>query len=90
MKTLRVKKQFKKDLRNALEDPNKNTERLQVAIDILLEMGTLPDEYYPHPLIGNWKPHWECHIQPNFLLIWTYTEDEIILARCGTHAELFS
>jgi len=89
MKKLRVKKQFKKDLKNALKDPNKNTKRLQIAIDILLEIGTLPEEYYPHLLIGNWKPHWEYHIQPDFLLIWASTENEIDLVRCGTHAELF-
>lgn len=89
MKRLRVKKQFKKDLKKALKDSNKDTERLQAAIDILLAADALPDEYFPHPLLGQWKPHWECHIQPDFLLIWETTETEIILARCGTHSELF-
>ncbi len=90
MKNLRIKKQFKKDIKKALKDANKDTVSLQQAIDILLAIDTLPKEYSPHQLVGNWKPHWECHIQPDFLLIWESTEDEIILVRCGSHAELFN
>jgi mRNA interferase YafQ len=40
---------------------------------------------------GEWKPHMECHVQPDFLLIWDvdWTAQWLILARCGSHSELF-
>jgi len=40
-------------------------------------------------LAGNWKPYWDCHIQPNFLLIYEVTETEVHLRRCGSHSDLF-
>ncbi len=91
MKKLRVKKQFKKDRKKALKEPEKNTARLQSVIDVLLENEALGQEYKAHQLAGNWKPHWGCHIQPDFLLIYGFNEeaDELILTRCGSHSELF-
>ncbi|WP_417880565.1 type II toxin-antitoxin system YafQ family toxin [Vibrio sp.] len=46
---------------------------------------------HPHILQGNWKPHRECHLQPDLLLIWDIDleSNELILVRCGSHAELF-
>ena len=92
MLKIRAKKQFKKDLKRALNDPKKDTDLLLQLIDEhLAKTGTVPAEYKPHPLIGNWKPHMECHVQPDFLLIWDVGWDaqELILARCGSHADLF-
>ena len=89
---IKVKKQFKKDLKKAQTDPRRNTNLLKVLIDEhLIHTGTVPAEYDPHPLIGSWKPHMECHIQPDFLLIWDvdWAANELILARCGSHSELF-
>jgi mRNA interferase YafQ len=43
----------------------------------------------PHPLKGEWKGYWECHIEPDWLLIYKVTDDEVRLARTGTHADLF-
>lgn len=92
MLTIRVKKQFKKDLKKALTDPRRDIALMQQLIqNHLVLTGMLPQQYFPHPLVGNWRPHWECHIQPDFLLIWAVDWDErtLILARCGSHAELF-
>ncbi len=44
----------------------------------------------PHPLKGEWKNYWDCHIDPDWLLIYRITENEVLLARTGTHADLFS
>jgi len=92
MLTIRVKKQFKKDLKKALFDPKRNTDLLKQLIDnYLVHTGTVPAEYQPHPLVGSWRPHMECHVQPDFLLIWDvdWNTNELILARCGSHSELF-
>lgn len=88
----RVKSQFKKDLKKALKDPKKNTDVLkQIIQTYLLNNKKVPQEYKPHQLIGEWKPHMECHIQSDFLLIWDIDEpaEELILVRCGSHSDLF-
>ncbi len=36
-----------------------------------------------------WSPYWECHIEPDWLLIWDQEHDALILVRTGTHADLF-
>ena len=90
--SIRTKSQFKKDLKRAVKDPKKNTELLKDIIQTyLIHNKKLPEQYKPHQLVGNWKPHMECHIQPDFLLIWDVDEEsnELILVRCGTHSELF-
>lgn len=90
--SIRVKSQFKKDLKKADRDPNKNTALLKLLIkDYLTQNIPLPAQYKPHALTGNWKPHQECHVQPDFLLIWDTNKEanELILVRCGSHSELF-
>jgi mRNA interferase YafQ len=89
---IRTKGTFKKDLKKAIRNPKQDTDLLKLLIDSeLILTGTMPNKYHPHLLSGSWKPHMECHIQPNFLLIWDvdWGNNEIILVRCGSHAELF-
>ena len=64
---------------------------LDTAITILAETGTLPEEYLDHPLSGNYKGFRECHIQPDWLLIYKIVEDKLALAltRTGTHSDVF-
>jgi mRNA interferase YafQ len=64
---------------------------LQNVIDLLQETGNLPVKYKPHKLTGNFKDCWECHIQPNWLLIWKQDNNELILLLLdtGTHSDLF-
>lgn len=52
---------------------------------------SLPPTYKAHKLRGNYINHWECHIQPDWLLIWYCNHDkkEIHLIRTGTHSDLF-
>lgn len=88
----RVKNQFKKDLKKAIRDPKKNTGLLkQIIQTYLVNNEKVPEQYKPHQLVGEWKPHMECHVQPDFLLIWDVDEqeNELILVRCGSHSELF-
>jgi mRNA interferase YafQ len=90
--SIRVKSQFKKDLKKADRDPNKNTALLKLLIkDYLTQNIPIPSQHKPHALTGNWKPHMECHVQPDFLLIWAIDKEanQLILVRCGSHSELF-
>lgn len=92
MLKIRVKSTFNKDLKKAIKNPKQDVQILKMLIDEhLILTGTVPSEFKPHPLQGNWKPHMECYIQPDFLLIWDvdWTKNELILVRCGSHSEIF-
>lgn len=57
----------------------------------LLQIDTpLPLSARPHKLVGDWSGFWECHIEPDWLLIYTLEEDAIGLVRTGSHADLFT
>ena len=67
-------------------------ELINEAINILADGEALPEKYRDHSLSGNWTGHRECHIQPDWLMVY-YFEDDILvltLARTGTHSDLFS
>jgi mRNA interferase YafQ len=82
--------QFKKDYKLAI----KRRMKINLLDDVIttLAMGeTLPAKYKDHALSGNWVGHRECHILPNWLLIYRIDDEVLILtlSRTGTHSELF-
>lgn len=50
---------------------------------------SLDPKHKNHKLTGNYKEHWECHIEPDWLLVYRFTKTEVIFARTGTHSDLF-
>ena len=70
--------QFKKDLKLAKKQ-NKNLDKLFVVIDILANSGTLDEKYKDHDLTGNYKGARECHIEPDWLLIYEIRGDVLVL-----------
>lgn len=86
---LKTTRQFEKDLRKARER-GKSLDPLWAVVQAILEHAPLPARHRPHKLTGNWKGFWECHIEPDWLLIWLDEEHTIVLVRTGTHADLFS
>ena len=82
------RKQFNKDLRRA-ERRGKDPEKLRSIVDQLLAGHPLAPRHRPHKLRGNWSQYWECHIEPDWLLIWKPEEDRLIFVRTGTHSDLF-
>ena len=64
---------------------------LKEVILILSEEGKLPPTYHAHTLQGKYKDLWECHIQPDWLLVWEQNDKEFILyfLSTGTHSDLF-
>lgn len=64
---------------------------LKKVIRILSEEGKLPPTYHAHTLQGKYKDLWECHIQPDWLLVWEQNDKEFILyfLSTGTHSDLF-
>ena len=61
------------------------------VIDTLATKGSLPPKYSPHILSGKWSGVWECHIQPDWLLLWKQNDSilELVLVATGTHSDLF-
>jgi mRNA interferase YafQ len=81
-------RQFEKDLQRMLKR-GKDTEKLKLVVTVLIEEEPLPDRYRDHALVGNYRGRRECHIEPDWLLIYKLMEDEIIFERTGTHSDLF-
>ena len=82
--------QFKKDLKRCVMR-GCNQQALQVVLDLLQANGELPFNYHPHRLSGRFSHYWECHIQPDWLLIYDVRETIklVSLVRTGTHSDLF-
>lgn len=64
-------------------------EKLTDAMRMLEHEVVLPPEYKEHPLKGNYKGYLECHIEPDWLLVYRINGQELYFVRTGTHADLF-
>jgi len=80
--------QFRKDYKLALRR-GKKPERIESIIDTLAKQQSLAPRHRPHKLTGDLQGYWECHIEPDYLMLYEYAEDAIILVRLGTHSDLF-
>jgi mRNA interferase YafQ len=80
--------QFKKDLSKSIKR-GKNPAKLDALIKLLVSNTTLPKKCKDHPLTGNYKGRRDCHIEPNWLLIYKKEKTQIIFERIGTHSDLF-
>ena len=88
--TVKPTTQFKKDFKLAMKRGLK-IELLEDVIAALAMGETLPEKHKDHALTGNWVGHRECHVLPDWLLIYRI-EDEVLvltLSRTGTHSDLF-
>ena len=88
MKALRFGGAFRKDLKR-ITKRGYDRARLDSIVDALRRGNPLPVATRAHPLKGEWKDYWECHVAPDWLLIYKISSDEVVLARTGTHADLF-
>ena len=88
MRNLILGNQFRRDVKLAVKR-GKNTDKLRELI-LLLEHGApLPPRYKDHPLAGNWQNSRECHLEPDWLLIYRIIGNDVYLVRTGTHSDLF-
>lgn len=88
MLEIKVQNRFKKDIAK-LKKQNKNFEKLKLIIDRLIQETALPPQCKDHPLKGNYSGTRECHIEPDFLLIYSINPPFLELIRAGSHSELF-
>ena len=81
-------KAFKRDIRKMVKRA-KNLEKLYAVIELLAEGTRLPTKYRDHNLTGNWQGCRECHVEPDWLLIYEINDNSLFLERTGSHSDLF-
>ena len=81
---------FKKDLKRCVKR-GLDISKIIEAVKQLEANGQLPAKYKPHKLVGDRQGQWECHIQPDWLMVWEQNDMELTLLflQTGTHADLF-
>lgn len=88
MRTIRRTTQFKKDVKR-MGRRGKKFEEFKEVIGKLVLGAELETKYKDHYLVGQYRGSRECHIEPDWLLIYELTKDELVLVRTGTHSDLF-
>ena len=85
---LRTTTAFERDLRR-VNKQGKDLDKLETVVNTLQAREPLPARCRPHPLRGIWAGHWDCHVEPDWLLLYRVTNEALILVRTGSHADLF-
>ncbi len=89
MRTIQERTKFKQD-RKRCQRRGLDMTLLVEVVDVLRQDGALPERCRPHKLHGDFSGYWDCHIAPDWLLIYDIEDDAILgLVATGTHADLF-
>lgn len=79
---------FKKDFKLSIKR-NRDQQKLFCVVGKLVNGQPLPAQYKDHPLSGRWIGRRDCHIEPDWILIYCICGDDLILERTGSHSDLF-
>jgi len=90
MLTIKYRRSFKKDYKLAVKR-GLDISKFEKLVHLLVNEQPLDKAYKDHELAGNYKSYRECHVQPDWLLIYKIESDNLILvlSRTGTHSDLF-
>jgi len=88
MLELYIETRCRKEIRRG-KKRGKELHKLWSVVDKLRKFEPLDIRNRPHRLSGKWYPAWECHIEPDWLLIYHITDKSLVLVRTGTHSDLF-
>ena len=88
MKTIRRTSQFKRDIKR-MQRQGREVEKLKRVLEALIKGEPLAAKHRDHVLVGQYKGTRECHIEPDWLLVYELGETEIVLIRTGVHSDLF-
>jgi mRNA interferase YafQ len=80
--------QFKRDVKR-MERRGKSLAKLRTVLDLLIEGKPLPADYKDHPLRGDFAGSRDCHVEPDWVLIYTVEGNHVRFERTGTHSDLF-
>ncbi len=81
-------KEFERDAKR-LGKRGRDMTKLRAVVDALRERRPLDPPRRDHALTGDWKGFRDCHIEPDWLLIYRLEDDAVYLTRTGTHSDLF-
>ena len=87
-----LKPSYRNEFKKELKQQEKRGKNLQTFLSVakkLINEEPLEAKFRNHKLSGNFKDRWECHLEPDWLLIYFLTNEEIIFERTGTHSDLF-
>lgn len=88
MKVIKLSREFKRDMKK-IKKRGKDLSKLNQVVQNLIIGKKLESKYRENKLQGNYENKLECHIEPNWLLIYEIGEQELILYRTGSHSDLF-
>lgn len=88
MRAIHETSQFRRDVKK-LKKQGKDFEKLKEVILALVSGAPLEARFRDHALIGPWKGSRDCHIEPDWLLIYRLEPDRLFLVRTGSHSDLF-
>jgi mRNA interferase YafQ len=88
MLEIRIQNSCRKDMKRA-EKRGKDMQKFWSVVARLREGSPLEPRHRPHRLTGIWYPFMECHIEPDWLLVYRIEDDVLVLSRTGTHSDLF-
>lgn len=88
MRAIHETSQFRRDVKK-LKKQGKDFEKLKALIIALVSGVPLEARYRDHALIGPWKGSRDCHIEPDWLLIYRLEPERLFLERTGSHSDLF-
>jgi mRNA interferase YafQ len=88
MRLVRYSVQFKKDYKR-MQKRGGNIEKLRAVIEKLVDEQKLEEHYRDHPLQGQFAGARDCHLTPDWILIYAIAHNELRLIRMGTHSDLF-
>ena len=80
---------FKSDFKRLARSGRHDLDEFMQILDMLANDRPLAPNNHDHDLSGNWKHHRECHIKPDWLLIYKLVPGRLILVRTGSHSDLF-
>jgi len=88
MKAIFQTSQFKKDFKR-IERRGKDLSRIKEVVSAIVNGEGLEERHRDHSLSGNWSGSRDCHIEPDWILIYRVDEDYLFLERTGSHSDLF-
>ena len=88
MKKIFQTSQFKRDFKK-IKSRGKDIDKLQSLVKAILKGDQLESRYHDHPLSGKWTGSRDCHIEPDWVLIYRIDGDSLYLERTGSHSDLF-
>lgn len=88
MKAIFQTSQFKKDFKR-IKKRGKHLNKLKEVVSAIANSEALQERHRDHALSGNWSGSRDCHIEPDWLLIYRVDDENLFLERTGSHSDLF-